>query len=73
MGNAAEKLEPYQFNTRNQFQWRLIYYLRIFDSISGSTIGHLADVTADGFMLLSEQVFASAKTIFIEFRNSQRF
>lgn len=61
MGNAAEKLEPYQFNTRNQFRWRLIYYLRIFDSICGSTIGHLADVTENGFMLLSEQMLPVQK------------
>ena len=32
----------------------LIYYLRVYDCNSGILIGHLADITTDGIMLVSE-------------------
>jgi hypothetical protein len=61
MPNSAKNLNNYQFNTRNQCRWRLIYYLRVFDSNSGNTLGHLSDVTAEGFMLLSENALPVQK------------
>lgn len=32
----------------------LIYYLKVYDRKTGVLIGHLADITTDGFMLVSE-------------------
>lgn len=32
----------------------LIYYLRVYDRKAGVLIGHLADITTDGIMLVSE-------------------
>ena len=32
----------------------LIYYLRVYDRKTGVLIGHLADITTDGIMLVSE-------------------
>ncbi len=32
----------------------LIYYLRVYDRNTGVLIGHLADITTDGIMLVSE-------------------
>ncbi|MCG2712014.1 MAG: PilZ domain-containing protein [Candidatus Omnitrophica bacterium] len=32
----------------------LIYYLRVYDCNAGVLIGHLADITTDGIMLVSE-------------------
>ena len=32
----------------------LIYYLRVYDRNTGVLIGHLADITTDGVMLVSE-------------------
>ncbi|MDX1775732.1 MAG: PilZ domain-containing protein [Desulfobulbales bacterium] len=34
---------------------QLIYYLRIFDSNTGTNIGHLVDITTEGIMVISEE------------------
>jgi hypothetical protein len=33
----------------------LIYYLRVFDVETGSLVGHLVDLTAQGMMMISEE------------------
>lgn len=62
-------------NQRNQKRWRLIYYLRVFDMESGVILGHLADVTTSGFMLLSDQALPVEKQYLlkmdVEDENSQ--
>ena len=41
--------------TERKFKRRhLIYYLRVYDRSTGVLIGHLADITTDGIMLVSE-------------------
>ena len=41
----------------------LIYYLRVFDRISGRQLGHLVDLTPDGMMLMSERPVRVGRTI----------
>jgi hypothetical protein len=41
-------------NKRQRKRIHLIYYLRIFDTDSGADMGHLVDITPQGFMMVSE-------------------
>lgn len=40
----------------------LIYYLRVFDRVTGQLLGHLVDITPEGVMLISEQPLATDAT-----------
>jgi hypothetical protein len=40
----------------------LIYYLRVFDRDSGELLGHVADITTEGLMLVSERPVEVHKT-----------
>ena len=40
----------------------LIYYLRIFDVKSGDLVGHMVDITTEGFMLMSEREIEPSRT-----------
>lgn len=40
----------------------LIYYLRVFDQKTGELVGHLADITIKGIMLMSEKELPINKT-----------
>jgi hypothetical protein len=35
-------------------RWRLIYHLRVFDRHSDAMLGHIADVSTEGMMLVGE-------------------
>lgn len=40
----------------------MIYYLRVYDKVTGTLLGHLADISPDGMMIVSESpVDAGAK------------
>lgn len=41
----------------------LIYYLRVYNSKTGSFLGHLVDITADGLMLLADHRVRLGRTI----------
>jgi hypothetical protein len=43
-----------QHNKRQRKRAHLIYYLDILDIDSGANIGHLADITPEGIMIVSE-------------------
>lgn len=40
---------------RREKRKQLIFYLKIFDKYSDELIGHLSDITTDGFKLISEK------------------
>ena len=44
-----EKLEQ-----RRLKRWRLIYHLRLFDRDSGASLGHVADISMRGLMLVHD-------------------
>ncbi len=44
----------------------LIYYLRIYDRLTGELLGHLADITTDGMMLMSERPIDLEKSFQLE-------
>lgn len=46
---------------RRQERINLIYYLRVFDGESREIIGHLANVTPDGIMLIGEHPLTSGE------------
>ena len=39
---------------RRQKRWHLIYYLKVYDKNSGELIGHMADITTRGVMVINE-------------------
>ena len=39
---------------RRQKRWHLIYYLKVYDKNSGEFVGHLADITTRGLMLVND-------------------
>jgi hypothetical protein len=43
---------------RNQERWALTNYLRVFDRNTERLVGHVADLTTEGLMLISEQPLA---------------
>jgi hypothetical protein len=42
-------------NKRKLKRRHLIYYLKVFDQITGQLMGHLVDITPEGIMLVSEK------------------
>ena len=40
----------------------LIYYLRVHDKLNGELMGHLADISVDGMMIMSEKPFPAEKS-----------
>ncbi len=40
----------------------LMFYTRIFDRATGALLGHLADLTTEGLMLICEQPLAEGQT-----------
>jgi len=46
----------------------LIYYLRVWDVGSGDLIGHLADVTTEGIMVVSPQAIPKGREYTLELR-----
>ncbi len=40
---------------RKEARKRLIYYLRVFDRKDESLVGHLVDITPEGFMIITDQ------------------
>jgi len=48
-------------NKRQLKRVHLIYYLRIFDTDNGDVIGHLADITPQGIMIISEAPITEGK------------
>ncbi len=49
-GQESEKREKRAIERRH-----LVFYLRVFDELSSKIIGHLADISAGGIMLVSEK------------------
>lgn len=48
--------------TRNTKRRHLIFYLKVFDEKTNELIGHLADITTKGIMLVSEKPVATNQT-----------
>ncbi|MGD2119261.1 MAG: PilZ domain-containing protein [Chromatiales bacterium] len=46
----------------------LIYYLRVWDTASNRLLGHLADVSSEGFMLVGEEKIPSGQDFELEIR-----
>lgn len=40
----------------------LIYYLRVFEQDGGELVGYLADLTTEGFMVISDRKIAAGRT-----------
>lgn len=40
---------------RKLTRWRLIYHLRVFDRDTGELLGHIADVSDSGVMIVNEE------------------
>ena len=51
---------------RDDKRHNLIYYLRVWDVEEGELLGHLADLTTGGFMLVSEQPVEVGKEYALE-------
>ena len=39
---------------RKQKRWHLIYYLKVYDNKTGEMIGHMADLSPKGLMIVTE-------------------
>ena len=46
---------------RKLTRWRLIYHLRVFDSDTNALLGHIADVSDSGVMIVNEQPIEMGK------------
>ena len=46
---------------RKLLRRHLIYYLRVFDNLTGDLLGHLVDLTVEGLMLVSEEPIKTKK------------
>ena len=44
----------------------LIYYLRVWDAVGNRMLGHLADVSSEGFMLVGEEEIPSGQHFELE-------
>lgn len=53
MAESVKKTEDGS-NQRRLRRHYLIYYLRVFDRVTGSVIGHLVDITQEGIMILRD-------------------
>ncbi len=50
-------------NEHRQYAWKdVVFYLRLFDDMSNRVIGHLADISAQGLMLISDELVQVNKT-----------
>lgn len=50
------------FEERRRLKRRhLVYYLKVFDLSRGELIGHLVDITSEGFMLVREEPLETGK------------
>jgi hypothetical protein len=47
--------------TRTLDRTRLIYHLRVFDTAGDTVLGHLADITPDGMLLIGEKAIPIGK------------
>ncbi|HYW82876.1 MAG TPA: PilZ domain-containing protein [Spirochaetia bacterium] len=50
---------------RHEERKQIIYYLRVFDADSGSPLGHVANLSAHGFMVRSELQLKKGKTMLV--------
>ena len=50
-------------NKRQVKRAHLIYYLRIFDSVTHREIGHLVDLSSQGMMIISEEPIPVGKEL----------
>lgn len=46
----------------------LIYYLRVWDTVKNRLLGHLADVSSEGFMLVGEEKIPAGHNFELEIR-----
>lgn len=53
--------ETKKADQRRQQRWPLIYYLRVFDQATDQMMGHIADISAEGMMLVHEQPIETNK------------
>jgi PilZ domain len=53
---------------RSVMRRHLIYYLRVWDVKADKLLGHVVDINADGFMLISEKQVEPEKTFDLEIR-----
>jgi len=47
---------------RREQRRHIIYYLRVFEQDSGELVGYLADLTTEGFMVISDRKVAAGRT-----------
>lgn len=57
-----------QSDRRSQTRRHLVYYLEIYEIPDGPLLGHLADITVEGLMLVSENPFEVGRTCMMELR-----
>ncbi len=55
MNTAALLTRDWGLDQRSQQRWHLVSYLKIVNAADQSVLGHLMDMTTEGFMLISEQ------------------
>lgn len=65
---SEEKQQLSPAEKRKLERRHLLYYLRIWDADNDRMLGHLADVSTDGFMLVSEEKIDNDKKFNIEMR-----
>jgi len=53
-------------------RWHLIFYLRVFDNNTGELLGHLADLTTEGVMLVSDQDIPVGKDYVLKMEYPER-
>lgn len=63
-----DEVEPEGANRRTVKRRHLIYYLRVWDLDSDKVIGHVVDLTPEGFMLISDQPIETDKALNLEMR-----
>ncbi len=56
---------------RRQKRRHLVYYLEVFDRKSGKPLGRLADLSAEGLLLLTEKELAPGKKLDLDVRVPQ--
>ena len=59
--NSEHEHEPSPMDRRKVLRRHLIYYLRVWDANTQKMLGHIVDITTDGFMLISEEPIENNK------------
>jgi hypothetical protein len=52
--------------TRKLKRRHLIYYLRVYDAVTNTLLGHLADISTDGIMIVSENPIAADQELMLK-------